>query len=55
MRRWNLTIVPSTALWEIAIKIKNHKLDLGVDLYHYIATLKKSDVIHIVPDEERVF
>ncbi len=25
-------LVPSTAVWEIAIKIKNRKLDLGVDV-----------------------
>jgi PIN domain nuclease of toxin-antitoxin system len=24
-------LVPSTAVWEITIKGKNHKLDLGVD------------------------
>lgn len=24
-------LVPSTAVWEIAIKVKNQKLDLGVD------------------------
>ena len=33
-------LVPSTAVWEIAIKIKNHKLDLGVDIDDYIATRK---------------
>ncbi len=25
-------LVPSIAIWEIAIKIKNNKLDLGVDI-----------------------
>ncbi|NJL81323.1 MAG: type II toxin-antitoxin system VapC family toxin [Richelia sp. RM2_1_2] len=45
-------IVPSICIWEIAIKIKNRKLDLGVDLNQYIASLKKSNVIRIVPINE---
>lgn len=45
-------LVPSIAIWEIAIKIKNQKLDLGVDLNQYVAALKKSDVMTIVPIDE---
>ena len=45
-------LVPSIAIWEIAIKIKNQKLDLGVDLNQYVAALKKSDVVTIVPINE---
>jgi PIN domain nuclease of toxin-antitoxin system len=45
-------LVPSIAIWEIAIKIKNKKLDLGVDLNEYIASLKKSSIIRIVPIDE---
>ncbi|MBD2775575.1 type II toxin-antitoxin system VapC family toxin [Iningainema tapete] len=48
-------LVPSTAIWEIAIKIKNHKLDLGVDLDDYIATLKQSNVIRIIPIDEEIW
>lgn len=48
-------LVPSTAIWEIAIKIKNHKLDLGVEIDDYIATLKKSDVIRIIPIDEEIW
>jgi len=48
-------LVPSTAVWEIAIKIKNHKLDLGVDIDDYIATLKNSDVIRIIPIDEEIW
>ena len=42
-------LVPSTFIWEIAIKIKNKKLDLGVNLNEYVGCLKKLDVITIVP------
>ena len=45
-------LVPSIAIWEIAIKIKNKKLDLGVDLNEYVASLKKSSVVRIVPINE---
>ena len=45
-------LVASISLWEIAIKIKNKKLDLGVSLINYLETLQKSDVIKIVPIDE---
>lgn len=48
-------LVPSTAVQEIAIKIKNRKLDLGVDIDDYIATLKQSDVIRIIPIDEEIW
>lgn len=48
-------LVPSICIWEIAIKIKNNKLDLGVDLDKYVAALKKSDVATIVPINEDVW
>ena len=48
-------LVPSTAIWEIAIKVKNHKLDLGVSIDDYIATLKKSNVVRIIPIDEEIW
>ncbi len=48
-------LVPSIALWEIAIKIKNNKLDLGISINEYVATLKRSDVIHIIPIDEEIW
>ena len=48
-------LVPSIALWEIAIKIKNNKLDLGIGINEYVATLKKSDVISIIPIDEEIW
>lgn len=48
-------LVASISIWEIAIKIKNQKLDLGVDLDQYVATLKKSDVVQIVPVDEDIW
>lgn len=48
-------LVPSIAIWEIAIKIKNKKLDLGVNLNEYVVTLKKSSVVQIVPIDENIW
>jgi PIN domain nuclease of toxin-antitoxin system len=42
-------LVASISLWEIALKVKRGKLDLGVDLQIYINTLLRSDVIQIIP------
>jgi PIN domain nuclease of toxin-antitoxin system len=42
-------LVASISLWEIALKVKNNKLDLGIDLNVYINTLFRSDVIQIIP------
>ena len=45
-------IVPSMAIWEIAIKVKNKKLSLGIPLSTYVAKLKQSDVVKIVSVDE---
>ncbi|MBE9086311.1 MULTISPECIES: type II toxin-antitoxin system VapC family toxin [unclassified Tolypothrix] len=55
MEREQNGLVPSIAIWEISIKIKNRKLDLGVNLNDYVATLKKSSVVEIVPIDENIW
>lgn len=54
MEREKNGITPSMAIWEIAIKVKNKKLDLGVPLDSYVSALKKSDVVQIVPVNEDI-
>lgn len=48
-------LVASISIWEIAVKIKNKKLDLGVSLDTYVEALKKSDVIRIVAIDENLW
>jgi PIN domain nuclease of toxin-antitoxin system len=48
-------LVASISIWEIAIKIKNGKLDLGISLGTYVKTLRKSDVIRIIPIDESLW
>ncbi|WP_096595163.1 PIN domain-containing protein [Calothrix sp. NIES-2098] len=55
MERDKNGLVPSIAIWEISIKIKNQKLDLGVNLNEYLAALKKSSVVEIVPIDENIW
>lgn len=55
MERDQNGLVPSIAIWEISIKIKNQKLDLGVNLHEYLATLKKSSVVQIVSIDENIW
>lgn len=55
MDQWKNGIVPSTAIWEIAIKVKNRKLDLGISLDDYIAALQTSDVIQIMPIDANIW
>ena len=54
MERNKNGITPSMAVWEIAIKVKNNKLDLGVPIDTYVSRLQKSDVVKIVPVDENV-
>ncbi|MGI0480242.1 type II toxin-antitoxin system VapC family toxin [Geminocystis sp. CENA526] len=49
MEREKSGLVASISLWEIALKIKRGKLDLGIDLNYYINTLLCSNVIQIIP------
>jgi len=42
-------LVASISLWEIALKVKKGKLDLGIEFNIYINTLFQSDVLQIIP------
>lgn len=55
MEREKNGITPAIAIWEIAIKVKNKKLDLGTPLDIYLKKLKQSDVVKIFAVDEDVF
>ena len=54
MEREKNGITPSMAIWEIAIKVKNKKLDLGIPIDTYVSKLKQSDVVQIMPVDEDI-
>jgi PIN domain nuclease of toxin-antitoxin system len=54
MEREKNGITPSMSIWEIAIKVKNQKLHLGVPFDTYLGALKQSDVVQIMPVNEDV-
>lgn len=41
-------VTSAMAFWEIAIKVKNQKLDLGFPLSKYISRVQQSDVVEIL-------
>lgn len=47
--------ISSMSLWEIGIKIKNGKLDIGTSLQDYTMRLKKLDFLKIVPVDEVIW
>ena len=55
MERKKDGITPAIAIWEIAIKVKNKKLDLGTPLDIYLKRLKQSDVVKILAVDEDIF
>lgn len=55
MEREKDGLTPAIAIWEIAIKVKNKKLDLGTPLDIYLKKLKQSDVVTILAVDEGVF
>ncbi len=55
MEREKSGLIASISLWEIAIKVKNKKLDLGVSVETYLEALKRSDVIKIIAIDETLW
>lgn len=47
--------VSSISLWEIGVKIKKGKLDIGLPLEEYVSRLKKMNLLEIVPVDETIW
>ena len=48
-------IISSISIWEIGIKIKKGKIDLGISLEEYVSRLKLLDQLRIVPIDEDIW
>ena len=48
-------LVSSISIWEIGIKIKKGKLDIGLSLSEYVDRLKSLDTLTIIPIDEYIW
>lgn len=51
----NGALISAISIWEIGIKIKKGKLDIGMDLREYINRLKRLDILKIEPVDENIW
>ena len=47
--------ISSISLWEIGIKIKNRKLDIGMTIEHYVKNIHKLGYLKIIPVDETIW
>jgi PIN domain nuclease of toxin-antitoxin system len=48
-------IISSISIWEIGVKIKKGKIDLGISLEEYVSRLKLLDRFRIIPIDETIW
>lgn len=46
--------ISSFSIWEIAIKVKNKKLDIGISIEEFSKLLSKTNSVNIIPLDEKV-
>ena len=51
----NQLLVSSISIWEVGLKIKNNKLDIGMGVGDYVEQLKEVNNLRIVPIDECVW
>ncbi len=48
-------IISSISIWEIGIKVKKGKIDLGLELREYVSKLKQLENLTIIPVDEDIW
>ena len=48
-------LISAISIWEIGIKIKKGKLDIGATINEYLARLRQVNAIKIIPVDEDIF
>jgi PIN domain nuclease of toxin-antitoxin system len=51
----NTGYVSSISIWEIGIKIKNRKLNIGMTIETYVKNLHKLGYLNIIPVDDKIF
>jgi len=47
--------ISSISIWEIGIKIKNNKIDIGMSISEYLEKIKLMNLIDIIPVDEKIW
>ena len=47
--------ISSISIWEIGVKIKNKKLDIGIPLSDFVSRLHEMRIVKIVPVDETIW
>lgn len=48
-------IVSSISVWEIGVKVKKGKIELGTDYQDYVERIASADTIQIIPVDHRIW
>jgi PIN domain nuclease of toxin-antitoxin system len=51
----NDLLISSISIWEVGLKIKNKKLDIGMSIQTYTDKLKELSTLHIIPINEIIW
>ncbi len=51
----NELLLSSISIWEVGIKIKNNKLNIGMDIQTYVDRLKELSMLKIIPVNEEIW
>lgn len=48
-------IISSISIWELGIKVKRKKIDIGMTIDQYVSLLRKANMVEIVPVDDRTW
>jgi len=51
----NTAYISSISIWEIGIKIKNKKMDIGMSISDYVSKLYLMNTVEIIPVDEKIW
>jgi len=49
------SLISSITIWEIGIKIKNSRIDIGMSIGEYLQKIKQLNCVEIVPVDEKIW
>ena len=52
---WDGGFISSISIWEVGIKIKNKKLDIGHSIEQYVRNIHKLGYLEIIPVDETIW